>query len=202
MLPGHLGIVLRKHISRSPRPTARGFRHPAEAQGTSVGIPSRLFLLPREYLNHEVLGAPWRFIIPPSLLKASYCAGKPPNCGRPGRQRANAKGSIRNATVPVIGFVGCRESWFCYVSVHFPLLIPGLCLAGHASQLLVCWRFRAETRSSTVRSAQRQARATRLPFLAWLKRCPLLTELYRSQLHHYLTCCSGEDLPAVLQLKA
>lgn len=137
--------------------------------------------------------------LPTFSVKASYCAGKPSNCGR---QRANAKGSVRNATVPVIGFVGCWESWFCYVLVHFPLLIPGLCLAGHASQLLACWKFRAEPRSSTVRSARRRARAARLPFSAWLKRCAPLTELHRAPLHHYLTCCSGEELPAVLQLKA
>lgn len=75
------------------------------------------------------------------------------------------------------------------------MLIPGLGLASYILQLLVCWKFRAETRSRTVRSVQCSALETELPLLVWLKPCALLTELCHSELHHYLICCSRKDLP-------
>ena len=50
--------------------------------------------------------------LPIFLVEASYCVEKLPNYMRPGRRRANAKGSICSATVQVIGFARCWSPSF------------------------------------------------------------------------------------------
>lgn len=133
-------------------------------------IPRQLLLLPREYLTARC----WVHLglehLPTFSGKVSYCAEKLPSYVRPREVVGKCWREFMQCASPWFGQV--LESYFCYVWIlscdSFPLLAPGLGLAWlhHVLQLLVCWTFRAETRSSTVKSVQSCASAAQLPLSA------------------------------------
>lgn len=133
-----------------------------------MGIPRQLFLLPREYL---ITGC-WVHLglehLPTFSGKASYCAEKLFSCVRPGKWWANAEGSM--CSVQVTGFVRCwsPSSVMCGSSavMAFSCWSQGSAWLHHVVQLLVCCTFRAETRSSTVKSVRSCASAAQLPLSA------------------------------------
>lgn len=161
MLLGHLGIVLCKLFSCSPQSESSDTQRSRKGPGW---IPRQLFLLPREYLIARCWVRPGLWHLPTFLGKVSYCAEKLPSYVRAGRGWANAKGSI--CSVQVTGFIRCWSPIFVMcgssVVVAFLCWCQGSAWLHHMLQLPVCWTFRAEIRSSTVKSVQSCASGAQL----------------------------------------